>query len=441
MPNQPTPTTARVRMYQVGFGDCVLLSFEYAAPLADGRSERHILFDCGSTHKPWAGFEMKQVTDLIAQHTGGQLDVLVSTHRHRDHVSGFGGTATDDAFSEMAPQVVVQAWTEHPDIDKNALEPAFGAPGATVAQLRADVQTMEQLAERVVSWLEALPADEQSQRRYRMLYDLAADQIPNQAAVDNLKKWSEGGKGLYVHFGNGHERLQEAVPGVTFDVVGPPTLKDHPTLRSYADTSDEYWIAASKEVLATLESVSGEKPTKRTGAKVPITALPIVERLRDSNAECLLNIVRRMDNFLNNTSVILLIKAGTKRLLFGGDAQVENWGFALSKSALVAELKKVDLYKVGHHGSRNATPRSLMELWPKTPAGAEPGMVGLMSTRLHTGHGDEENETEVPRGPLVDALKERATVYSTHEMPEGQLWLELEADLAATSPFKLVPPS
>ncbi len=428
-------------MYQVGFGDCLLLSFEYAAPLPDGRSERHILFDCGSTHKPWSGFEMEQVTDLIKQHTGGQLDVLVSTHRHRDHVSGFGGSATDDAFVQMAPHVVVQAWTEHPDIDKDAIEPAFGSPGATVAQLLADVQTMEQLAERVVSWLDALPADEQSQRRYRMLYDLAADQIPNKAAVDNLKKWSEGGKGLYVHFGNGHDRLQEAVPGVTFDVIGPPTLKQHPKLRSYAGTSDEYWIAASKEVLATLDSVSTDRQSRRTGAKIPITALPIVERLRDSNAESLFNIVRRMDNFLNNTSVILLIKAGTKRLLFGGDAQVENWGFALGQPALVTELKKVDLYKVGHHGSRNATPRSLMELWPETPDSAEPRMVGLMSTSLHTGHGDEDNETEVPRGPLVDALKERATVYSTHEMPEGQLWLELEADLAANTPFTLVPPA
>jgi ribonuclease BN (tRNA processing enzyme) len=179
-------------MYQVGFGDCLLLSFEYGAALADGRSERHMLFDCGSTHKPWPGFEMTQVTDLIQQHTGGELDVLVSTHRHRDHVSGFGGSATDDAFAAMAPKLVVQAWTEHPDIDKDAIEPAFGARGASVAQMRADAQAMSQLAERILSWVEGLGADAQSQRRYRMLYDLAADQIPNKAAVDNLKKWSEG---------------------------------------------------------------------------------------------------------------------------------------------------------------------------------------------------------------------------------------------------------
>ena len=80
-------------------------------------------------------------------------------------------------------------------------------------------------------------------------------------------------------------------------------------------------------------------------------------------------------------------------------------------------------------------------MWPETPAGAEPAMVALMSTRLHTGHGDEENETEVPRNPLVDALKERATVYSTHELPKAQLWLEFKADLHSAGVFKPVAPT
>jgi hypothetical protein len=241
-----------------------------------------------------------------------------------------------------------------------------------------------------------------------------------------------------VHFGSGHERLEAAVPGVGFTVLGPPTLKQHPKLRSYADTSDEYWIAASKEVGATLEAMAGDNK-KRTGARIPITALPIVEHLRDSNAASLLNIVRRMDNFLNNTSVILLIQAGKKRMLFGGDAQIENWGFAQTQPVW-EELKTVDLYKVGHHGSRNATPRSLMELWPITPEGATPRMAALMSTQ-HGAHGDDENESEVPRGPLVDALKQRATVYSTEDLPHGQLWLELAANAAGDAPFSLVPPS
>jgi hypothetical protein len=299
-------------------------------------------------------------------------------------------------------------------------------------------RTMSSLAERIVSWIDALPADEQEQRRYRKLYDLALDQIPNAKAVENLKTWSQGGRGHYVHFGSGHERLEAAVPGVGFKVIGPPTLKQHPDLRSYAGNSPEYWVAASREVAATLDTLAGDNK-KRTGARIPLTALPIVERLQDSNAVSLLNIVRRMDNFLNNTSVILLIQAGTKRMLFGGDAQIENWEYAQSLPVW-GELKDIDLYKVGHHGSRNATPRSLVTQWPVTPTGTIPRMVALMSTQ-HGAHGDDENESEVPRGPLVEALKERASVYSTEELPDDELWLEVEADLTDDGPFVRVTPS
>ena len=51
---------------------------------------------------------------------------------------------------------------------------------------------------------------------------------------------------------------------------------------------------------------------------------------------------------------------GTTRLLFGGDAQIENWEYALKfapdKADNLDRLRLVDLYKVGHHGSHNGTP-------------------------------------------------------------------------------------
>ena len=40
-------------------------------------------------------------------------------------------------------------------------------------------------------------------------------------------------------------------------------------------------------------------------------------------------IVRAMDGALNNTSVILLMQVGKKKFLFPGDAQWENWEYAL----------------------------------------------------------------------------------------------------------------
>jgi hypothetical protein len=62
---------------------------------------------------------------------------------------------------------------------------------------------------------------------------------------------------------------------------------------------------------------------------------------------------------MNNTSVILLFEVGKAKFLFPGAAQIENWEFALGKKELMKLLADLAFYKVGHHGSRNTTPKSL----------------------------------------------------------------------------------
>ena len=97
------PARVRVRMYQVGFGDCFLVTIEYDGAGGNTRAERHILFDCGSTSGPDdRPVNMADIADLIAEHTHGSLDVLVLTHRHRDHLLGFGarGGGLPDARSQ-----------------------------------------------------------------------------------------------------------------------------------------------------------------------------------------------------------------------------------------------------------------------------------------------------------------------------------------------------
>jgi beta-lactamase superfamily II metal-dependent hydrolase len=41
--------------------------------------------------------------------------------------------------------------------------------------------------------------------------------------------------------------------------------------------------------------------------------------------------VTMLDKVMNNTSVILVFEVGNKKLLFPGDAQLENWLFALEQ--------------------------------------------------------------------------------------------------------------
>jgi glyoxylase-like metal-dependent hydrolase (beta-lactamase superfamily II) len=113
------PEEATIFAYHVGFGDCFLLRFTYA----DG-DRRHILIDFGTTSlPPDAGDDwmLRIAKDIEAKckEQGGALDIVVATHRHADHISGFttaaDGKGSGDIIAKLKPKVVVQPWTEAPD--------------------------------------------------------------------------------------------------------------------------------------------------------------------------------------------------------------------------------------------------------------------------------------------------------------------------------------
>ena len=148
-------------------------------------------------------------------------------------------------------------------------------------------------------------------------------------------------------------------------------------------------------------STDGETPmlfprhVKSHGPAFPVNARWLVYHARMTRGEQLLQIVRSLDQEMNNTSVILLFQIGKKKLLFPGDAQIENWQFALQQKKYRSLLSSVNLYKVGHHGSRNATPKSLWKLFKnKSEKKASNRLLSLMST-MEGKHGDVHSHTEV----------------------------------------------
>lgn len=147
----------------------------------------------------------------------------------------------------------------------------------------------------------------------------------------------------------------------------------------------------------------------------PEYACWFVPKVRAIRASVLQGIVRILDDALNNTSVILLFEAGGKAFLFPGDAQIENWEYTLKNKKLMNRLAKVDFYKVGHHGSRNATPKSL---WGKFAKRGASGKKGRMTTVVSTmaGKYNKSVEGEVPRATLIAALKSKTTFYSTQSL-------------------------
>jgi hypothetical protein len=155
---------------------------------------------------------------------------------------------------------------------------------------------------------------------------------------------------------------------------------------------------------------------------VPDHARWLRDRARAARAEVLHGIVRILDNQMNNTSLILVLEVGGTRLLFPGDAQIENWEYALSNPKYVKLLEDTTLYKVGHHGSRNATPKK--GLWERfkrrsSDASDKDRLFSIMSTMAGK-HGTTES-TRVPRSTLVDALKHDCNHHSTQDFKRKEV--------------------
>ena len=98
--------TIRVRMYRVGFGDCFLLSLPVADAGANDDTHRHVLIDCGVHFKGDLKM-MDRAVDHIAATTKRKLAIVIATHSHQDHISGFS-----NKFSSFEIGEVWMPWCE-----------------------------------------------------------------------------------------------------------------------------------------------------------------------------------------------------------------------------------------------------------------------------------------------------------------------------------------
>jgi len=123
-----------------------------------------------------------------------------------------------------------------------------------------------------------------------------------------------------------------------------------------------------------------------------------------------------LDGTLNNQSLVVLFTCRGKKLLFVGDAQWGNWAYWLYGKAVKGKdpgiseaarkiLASIDFYKVGHHGSTNATPIPAVGAMSATCAAMCSTETGFPSPKRT--YGSIAKKTEVPRIPLMVALEQQ----------------------------------
>ena len=78
--------------------------------------------------------------------------------------------------------------------------------------------------------------------------------------------------------------------------------------------------------------------------------------------------------------------------------------------------KNVDLCEVGHHGSRNATPKTLFALWENERDQHQDRLISLLSTKSGV-HG-RKHDTKVLRETLTEALRNNGKLISTDHDPD-----------------------
>lgn len=389
-----------VRMYNIRFGDAILITVPDRNPSTGRTTTRRILIDVGNspTVAGTAGGGNDEVfaavvDDILDQLDGHPLDLYVMTHEHLDHVQGLFFTSTDRPDVDLAGRLNVQhVWltaSAAPDYYEDGKHP----------QAATQKVAFDEMYRRLATFLSARPDD------VTALAELFANNDPSKTrqCVEYLRTLNPA-KTHYVHRQarlRGTHSFREA----KLSVWAPEE-----------DTSDYYGR------FRPLDS-GAVPPARATRARTPNLADPLpppgvdvgaflglIEARRAGIADNLMEI----DKAANNTSVVFSLEWRGWRLLFAGDAEIRSW----KTMAREQVLKPVHLLKVSHHGSHNGTPTDAIfeSILPAIPADDRPRHA-VISTWNDTYPG-------IPHPPTNARLAERTTVHSTLDHL-GDLFYEL----------------
>ena len=469
----PPEKGVTVRMYDAGFGDCFLLAFR----AVDGQA-RYVLIDCGVHHQYQGGDKrLERIAQDIAAATGNKLHIAVITHEHTDHIYGFMYGL--NAFKDMQIENVWLAWTEDPTDPlarelKDLHRRRVMALQAAIAHLKAAASPLALNLEDLLGFDLSLDAAMALKGNQDILDDFRSWSKKKLVRPQDYR--SPGESPLEI----------PDVKGIKCYVLGPPrdrrlieklADKEEMYLKEKANDKEDAFMAAVMAAsetgtqeeyqyfdrLAPFDSklslekqfVASRKDDKENkdyrdyreeieffhkhyGFADDESCGPKWRRIETDWLDAAGQLALNINRMTNNTSLVLAFELTEtkprKVLLFAGDAQVGNWlswkelqfsgeGASDEKVSGLEIIKETVFYKVGHHGSLNATLREKgLELMNS------PELVAMISVNEEWAKKRGWNH---PEEKLVKRLMEktRGRVIRSDKIPsEGSLSMPMESN-------------
>ena len=427
---EATNFRAKVRMYTHGLGDCFLITL----PRKGAERDRFfIMIDCGvilGTEN--AARKMAAVVDDIAATTGNRVDLLLATHEHWDHLSGF--KQAEENIKKIDFGEVWLGWTEDPK-DEFARQ---------LSEKRSQAVSALRVAE---SRLRMAAAADRADAVAGMLDFFGARGDSTKEALEVVRGLSRAGVPRYCRPED--DPVQFTGVDARFYILGPPRdlkllAKLLPSKRNpetYGLTGTIFLADQLSDPLSPREEPDGPFGPLQT---IPMPLAQELDFFKQrywgtgpavmGNDEAWRRIdtawfegapefALQLDSETNNTSLVLAIElADQDVLLFAADAQIGNWlswqdlHWKIGDRSLTGPdlLKRTVLYKVGHHGSHNATLRENgLELMQKLSVAMLPVDEDMAK---------QKRWTRIPLSDLVEMLEEKTkkrVVRSDRRPPHG----------------------
>jgi hypothetical protein len=416
-------------MYRVGFGDFFLV----IVPTSSG--DQHILIDCGVFKGTSGTGDLGSITDAVEdmfKTTDGKLALVIMTHRHADHIAGFKAERFKDFKASMVWMPYWEQFNEKQATSANSMLADIQELAASLAiqfRGRGDSDAKEALAQlgnaTGIDDFNAAATDKKKRGGNAVALDMLKDHLGSNG--DNVRYYAAGDK----------PELPDELKDLKATILGPPPEK----AKAFLALMDlKKGVGQYLDSMMT-DGTRGPSPiepfarewfarTKDYPKQHELKYDEIVQRVNSAQPDMLAVAAAKIENFLNNQSLVVLFEFDGKKLLFAGDAQGGNWEYWLyqmeaplkdpTNAGDIVEASKellqtIDFYKVGHHGSTNATPIPVVEAAVARPKTSK-GFVSMCSTEKGV-YGNPDKDTEVPRILLMDELNKGSCLVRSDSIP------------------------